>query len=78
MPRVLKQPQMPKSLKSRRARWEFWIFVVALVTIFGLFAQTRSHIDTDPNRHLQSIGDLYDIRVPNNNRIIHDRLETGR
>jgi hypothetical protein len=79
VPRVLKQKLKAKAFKIHKADWELWIFVAALVTIFGFFAQTRGQIDTsDAGRRLQSTGDLYDIRVPNNNRMIHDRLETGR
>lgn len=79
MPRVLKQNSKAKDSQIHKAGWEFWIFVAALVTVFGFFAQTRGQIDTsDAGRRLQSTGDLYDIRVPNNNRMIHDRLETGR
>ena len=78
MPRVLKQAPPQKAKLLPQADWQFWIFVAALVTIFGFFAQTHGHLDTDQSRRLQSNGDLYDMRIPNNNRMIHDRLETGR
>jgi len=79
MPRVLKQKAKPKLARINKADWELWLFVAALVTILGFFVQTRSHLENPlPYFRLQSKADLYDIRVPNNNRAIQDRLETGR
>ncbi len=79
MPKLLKAKLKTKLFRLERNEWEFWLFVVSLVTILGFFVQTRQQIGTDhPYFRSQTKAEIYDIRLPNNSRIVQDHLETGR
>jgi hypothetical protein len=79
MPSPLKRQSKLKLFRIDKNQWEFWLFVVSLVTILGFIAQTHRQADTDLTYfRSQAKAEVYDIRVPNNNRVVHDRLETGR
>ncbi len=79
MPKLLKPNLLTKLIRIDRIEWEFWLFIISLVTILGFFIQTRQQIESNlPYFQTQSQAELYDIRIPNNSRIVQDRLETGR
>lgn len=78
MPSILKPKTNSKLFRIERNEWEFWLFVVSLVTILGFFVQTHRQIEANPNYHSQPQAEFYDIRIPNNSRVVQDRLETGR
>ena len=78
MPSVLKPKTKPKLFRIERNEWEFWLFVVSLVTILGFFVQTQRQIESNPYLRSQPQAEAYDIRIPNNSRVVQDRLETGR
>ncbi len=79
MSKALKTKTLTKLLRIERNDWEFWLFVVSLVTILGFFVQSHHQIESNlPYFRSQSKAEVYDIRVPNNSRVVQDRLETGR
>ncbi len=78
MPSILKTMAKSKLFRIDRTEWEFWLFVVSLVTILGFFVQTHHQIESNPYFHSQPQSETYDIRTPNNSRVVQDRLETGR
>ena len=79
MSKALKTKSLTNLLRIERNEWEFWLFVVSLVTILGFFVQTHRQMESNlPYFRSQSKAEVYDIRVPNNSRVVQDRLETGR
>ena len=79
MLKLLKLKLSSKFFQIERTEWEFWLFVVSLVTILGFFVQSRHQVDVDmPYFRSQTKAEIYDIRLPNNSRIVQDHLETGR
>lgn len=60
----------------RKEFWEVWILAVVLVTILGVFAQSRQNDLISQTNSFQSQFDPYDIRPEENHRA--DRsLESG-